>query len=643
MLQRFGGWSIRRSDISTWLLGLLRPDDRRVAIAGVGLSLLAIAFILARGLDTNYIFPASIISASCASWFLVRRIECTSKAAFSTRRVAIILVTAFFVLLTVSIISLQFRPNTYERPLLFFVSFALMAGVIAAEIPLSSLRMAPLILGQIFITGVLLTWSGNVVFPNVIGLDNWWHQFFTRLIVESGQVPGNLGYSGLPLFHLLIGQGEILLDVNFKTALLYILVLSQLAVQMLITYVLARTIFGNHKIALFSALSMMFAVWAIVFSMIPLPTSFGFTFVLLVLYFLLRMDGLMTTVMMLFLTFVIVWSHTIASVCMLIVFASGFLATKISWDSFPSSTHYMKVTYILFFVVAMLAWWAYAAGAVVDQFSELILWGFSRDVFIDPSAKVANQVVPLGEALYGLAGIYLFYGLAVLGALFSISHRGNAKAATVSTIGLALLGVGLVAMVGKLGFLQERWFYYSQVLLAVPLGAALYILSNASVRWGKGDHTRWKVLPVVAVAVLVASLAFIASTNPKADLDNHALTPTTGIRFAFTESEIQGAAFASTSLHGTIYSDYDFGRNPSSSVFLDYLGVDVGRTGSLDDALSNNEWTSNGTVKVVRTYLADNTFRVGGWNYRLDYDLIGSLYGSDLNKVYANGALSVYV
>jgi hypothetical protein len=416
--------------------------------------------------------------------------------------------------------------------------------------------------------------------------------------------------------------------------------MARLLIQITLIFYIAKMIFHNHMAGLFAALAMTFATWGLANSIAPTPSVLGFTFVLIALYFLIRNERFITAGMMVFFTFVIVWTHTVASVAMIIILITGFIASRVRWGDLVSKEKISSLFQIVFFTAVMAGWWSIATFPLA-KLTQLIEFGFSRDAFSKGAPVVT--VVPLAESMFNLAGIYIFYAIAFIGVLYFMSNRGTVKSATVSTMGVTFLGIAFFALVGKLGLLQDRWFFYSQMLMVIPLGMTLLLLFNRTSRRKKISNSIRRVLPILAVSVIAASLAFLAILNPLANIDNAMFSPTTTVRNAYTVSELTGASFVSSQPDVTIATDYDFGINPGSNVFVNFYKVDGRIVSSLDTAYRNNNWSSNGPLHVVRTWNADHPFDVAGGTYRLDYDLTYSLYASDLNGVYANGGLSIYV
>jgi hypothetical protein len=521
--------------------------------------------------------------------------------------------------------------------LIYFVLAAFQAGILAMEVIFSSRRMAWLILLQVLVLAISLTFTQMMLFPNVLGLDNWFHQMFTGRMLLTGHVPVGQGYSMLPLFHTLNWSIQLTGGFTYKEASMT-LVLVQLIMGTTLIYSLSKKVFWDHRIALFSALFLAFAGWSVRVNITPVPTSMCFMFVLMALFFILMKRDLRIFSLLLLLTFTIIFTHTVTAVAMAAVMVVGLISWKIRWTPATVPRKFVSWSFVAFFTVVMFSWWSYASGQIT-KLARVVQWGFSKDAFIDMEARIQMVVPPLEEMLY-LAGFFIFFALGFIGVFHAISKRGNQNAAAIGLIGIVLLAIGFAGQVANLGILQERWFYYSQVLLCVPIGATISFLGVVLVRKSR-PRGRWLKIALFSSLVAV-SLTLVSIFSPIANIDNPRFSPNSSIRYAFTESEIIGAGFLNNSNDLRLFSDFDFGSNPSSDIFQFYYGSRGSRTWSFDNDILTGNFYANGTVKVIREEIFHSTFRVKEWSYQLDYDLQSILHWSNLSKFYSNDMISGY-
>lgn len=611
--------------------------DKMCAALGIVLCLGLMVPLFMTDAAVMFALPAVLTLVLCVVWVFIRKGEYHREAMLRSRRATVALSAGFFILLAVIIMSLQVRTSDYERPLLFFVAVALMPAVLTLEAIYSTKKEVPYVLLQAITLALILSWSMLVLFPNVIGVDPWFHQMLTNQTVATGQVPTEHGYSGIPFFHILLGSSAILTGMEYKMVSMLVLIAVQLISEVLLIFLIAMQTFKSHKIALLSSVVVTFAGLSIHMSYEPTPTTLAFIFVLLSLFLMLREDRwtvrLMGLVVLLF--FSIVFTHSVTAVCMILSIFVGAVVLKLRWlvPKVPMSVG--SVVMLTFLLVITVGWWTYGSE-LLPQLKELFDVGFNKDYFGVSSMPTAE--IPVIETILKWAGMMLYFSLSILGVLHAISRRGNLKAIYVSVLGMCFLAMGMVALTAHLGLLEDRWWYFAQIILAVPLGATVFFISNMLYRRRRSGLTQ----PILAVGV--ASLAVISIISPAANIDNPLIFPNSGIRYAFTEAELRAASFSTTStVDVVISSDSDFMVNPSSSVLINYYVTNPDLVTSLDESLMTGNFSSDGSLQIIRTVIYDKPLRLEGEVYRLNYDLNGRLLASDLSRVYSNGGAESYV
>ena len=181
--------------------------------------------------------------------------------------------------------------------------------------------------------------------------------------------------------------------------------------------------------------------------------------------------------------------------------------------------------------------------------------------------------------------------------------------------------------------LNVRWWYYSQILLAIPAAGGLILLASLGKR---------RVANRVIVAATVAGLAFVMITSTTANTDNFLFFPDLGTRSAFTTSEMDAAEFLASHWSGEISSDFAYATNPSSSVFVNYFSVNPGRIKSLDQALLSENFADLHGLTIVRTGIVGHPFQLAGGVDYLNYDPNSIFSTMIIQKVYDSGSVAAY-
>ena len=134
----------------------------------------------------------------------------------------------FFILFAYSLYTL--KTALYVRPVGYFVATIVMSAIIAAEIFVISKDAKNhiwLILLQIFILGISLRASVYYEFPGYVGIDPWFHTWFSEQLINLGHVPASTAniyssesyYAHFPISHILCSVTSLLTRLDTKNAL----------------------------------------------------------------------------------------------------------------------------------------------------------------------------------------------------------------------------------------------------------------------------------------------------------------------------------------------------------------------------------------------------------------------------------------
>jgi len=461
---------------------------------------------------------------------------------------------------------------------------------------------------------------------------------FTLKILESSYIPDNYGYSKLPLMHLEIGITSLITTFNYKISAMFTVSFIHVLSDILFIFLIGRFLF-NEKVGLLSGLLLSIANHHVHFGVIATPNTFASVFILIIIYLLFKIKAHRVLIGMSLAIFVmvsLVLSHTVTTACMMVILFTNWITFEI-YKIFNKS-HFsgtpITLTTVIFFSVLMFSWWTYGSGSI-RTLAELIRWGFTIDVFYrGPRILEYFMSVPFTEQLFNNLGFVLFFAISLIGCFYMISKKGNLYTSSIAVSGVTTLAIGFFSLITGKEVLNIRWWYFSQILLALPVAIALFLLLNIIKKRG--------IKPVLLLTLTIL-FSFIMIMNPSANIDNHLFSPNTGVRFAFTKSEMIAASFFAQNSVGIISSDFDYGTNPSSSVFCNYYNVSYNRILSLDASLYNGAFVHDGSIKIIRKEIVDEPFRLAGGLYRLHYDPNIILSSSGFNKIYDSSAVTAYL
>jgi len=542
----------------------------------------------------------------------------------------------FFLLLSYSIISIYLRPDTYIRPLGYFISKALMAVIVANEILFLSPKKSHICftLCKIIIIGLSLQYSQILIFPNVVGVDPWWHQWFTLKIFNNWYIPEGFEYSKLPMMHLMSGITSLVTDLDYKMATMLSISFLQVICSALFIFLLGKFIIST-KVGLLAALLLEVANTHIRFGYWTIPNTMAATLILpiLFIYFKLRRDKpFISTLLAIFIMGTLILTHTITSMCLAILlfvfWLSSMAYAKLFDEKMSQSVNW---TIFILFSIVMFAYWSYISGHI------LTLANFIKMGFYNPLLNwryTSLYYIPLWEQVFFYLGTFLFFSLSFIGCFYIISKQFRNSNRFMTIIGgMVILFLDFFSLIMMKDIIANRWDYFSQILLAIPLSLSLLLLNGIF---------KNRIIKGFLMSLSVFSLSFLLIMSPTANIDNRFFSPNTGVRFAYTDSEMIGTLFFARNSIGKISSDFHYIRNPSSSIFANYYNMSYDRLLSLDDSLYSGNFTRDGSIKIIRREIVDRPFCLARGIYRIDYDPNIVLTNSGFNKIYDSYAITAY-
>jgi len=540
----------------------------------------------------------------------------------------------FFLFLMISIISIHFRPNLYERPLVYFILLSLLSCLVALEILFSpkNRKCISLILFQIIIIGLSTSWSQQIIFPAVIETDPWYHQMFTSLILQSSHIPDGYLYSKLPVFHLIIATASLITGLNYKFATMFSVGLSQILCNAIFIFLLGMTLFNNRKVALLSSLLLVIADRHIWMNYVTIPNSLGGVLILIIVYLLLKSlksrktESTLVMTLSIFFMLILILTHTISAAALaIILFISLIGSTFYNIFHRKKTIKFPAVFLILFaiFGLTMLAWWTFVSGHI-EILKSLIQWKFSISRFAQwVPKKVLDHytTVPSIEILYNSLGEIIFLGLSFVGIFYAISKKGTLFSFTIATIGTTLFAISYLS---RFGFyiMQYRWVYFAQIFCAIPLAVSTLLIYNLI----KNKNTK-----AIAFSMFIFFLTFVMITNNVATLDNDSFSPNSNVRLALTESELQSIIAISKIGNNTVGTDeYAF----RAMNYKNYNATDISKE------LLNGDFEKCNRLVLIRDDISRNPIRMFKVNYKLNYDPIQVLISQEFFKIYDIGTVN---
>lgn len=605
--------------------------DRTLAIAGLALSILLTIVLVMTENGEKFLFIGLIGIGTCLIWLRIRPVGRLTCPSLSSRALSRASAALFFLLLSAATLLVYLNAETHTRPPVFFLIVAVMAGLLGVQVIADRRGSCLPVLFQTIILGLLLYYSQHFLFPTVFGLDPWWHQSFTTRIASLFHVPQGEAYSYIPVFHVLIAMTMNFINLPFKEAATISANTFSIVAPVLFCYLIGRFCFKSVWIGALAGVFVTAASSRIGTTILQVPNGFTVLLIPVVIYLLLRSRNtdrrLIGLAYLLLIT--ILWSHSIAAVMTAVTLWILELASVIHNRLYGSQERFVPYGTAAFFSAAILVWWWLASGTLSQVFIH-IQHGFGTT----PEEIMAIGLeVPVMEFVVNNIGAFLFFAAAMIG-VFWASSQEDYHIHAVVLCGFAPFAFGMFSFLTGLDLLPSRWWSFAQLLLAIPLAAAVCIVGTRSRRVGRFT---------LGAAVFITILAALMIIQPIANVDNQFLSPNTSSREAYTESEMSAAAFLTGHLVSRVSSDYNFAMVPTTNPFKDYFGMSQTNTVMLDHALANGTFNRDGTLVIIRSEIADHTFKLIQVYYRLPYDPDAALQRDGFDKIFSSNGASGYL
>jgi len=610
--------------------------DKSCATLGIAFSMILIVYMSIFLNRIIYSLIGFLSLIACVIWLLIRKKSSLNLIQTQSHSLYLLLLSIFFILFTFSVLSFYFRPNLYERPLIYFVFMSFMVGIIGLELFFKNIKKL-LLLFQILLVGISIAWSQLLLFPGLVGDDPWVHQMITSIILNLHNIPDGYNYSKLPIFHLLIASTSLVTGLNYKFAAMMSVGFLQVLCIILLIFLLCMFLFDDYKISLLACLSIIVCNNQIYMSCWSIPNALGTIFILYLLYILVILKNKsyqISIILSIFFMVVLILTHTIASIFMaiiLFIYSFGFKLYPLlcSLKEAPVSRKVpVSLTYSVLFIVSMFAWWAFSTR-YLNTLGKLLKWGFSIDSFSKSPQDLAPKyimMVPIPEQIFNFLGMFLFFTLCFVGCFYMISKKhGSCSTFIFTIIGLTPLFLGFFSLITKHSVIEHRWFYFAQIFLSIPFAVSIMVISNSF----KNNYLKYGLL-----FFSMTFISFLMIMSPLANVDNHIFSPNSSATSSFTMSELQAVKTTSNIWNGTIKTDRVCSGCLNTMYILEPFCDEIYRKNILD--LQHN-------MVLIRKNIIGKPFKLFSSLFILDYDPRELLSDSYFSKIYNCGSVEGYL
>lgn len=606
--------------------------DRSLAIIGFPLTLCLGLFAEIILQKTIIAVPLLLAGIACLIYFVMRpnlsgidiNLECSKG-----KNVFVLAQSLILLSFVICVALLHFFSENHTRNPLFFVFVSFISVLLYWSIfyKRSSKFSTVVILAQIIILGILLTWSQIFNFQSIIGEDPYFHAWFVENIISFGTIPPDTAYSFLPIFHLIIGLFCQISGMTYRLSATLSVGLFQIIINTLFIFLLGRKVL-NEKIGLIAALLLILSPRHIRMGYEIVPTTLAAIYIPIIVYLVfsdkMKNKSVPSVLIMLF-TLMMILTHSLTSVWLIVV----LLVLVLSYIGYGQLRGYIAPLHIsikmcTLSIVGVLGWWSFATGHI-DILGGYLKVKFQTTVLLREVEESAWLNSPVGELVFNNLGMYLFIALSIVGCLYMISWWGNQYMYCFAWTGMI---TALITMSGPL--LQKfiivgRWQYFSFILLAVPLALSFVLLHRVLAKRA--------IFSACCISCLIFTLAFIMIVSPTANNDNPLFSPTTHIRYGHSDSEILALETLNRISDGDMYAD----------TYLSVLGKNLTGIKNADEMIYGRDFHKAGEEPIlIREEIISRPVDMFRNIFFLGYDPRIVLNRQGYSLMYSNGGVFAY-
>lgn len=461
------------------------------------------------------------------------------------------------------------------RPPGYFVLMAAFSGIVLIQILGTKDQTGwqkGIIIGQLLMMGVNLTWSITLNYPLFIGgTDIPSHLHFIESILGSSRITDAMWrYEEFPLYHIGMASGIHVLGTDLINGYFILAALTYVP-AILFAYLVFKAVTGNEWLSLVACFLFSLSGEFLYYGAYMVPRALAFVIFTIILYLLFRRPRTRETVAVLGLcTVTLVMTHQttlayVAGILALLV-ASMWLLSRPGPSPqvrFPAIYLGMLVGGFIVYLVAVARDFLAYIPRLLDL--ELITTISLRDILAPPTE--AGPGAAAGSALSFMstrADIMLFLFFAWLGLGYML-RRGRARAATtvaaIGTVGLACLVFYIPGPAHMLsGLVHQLLIYRIALPLTIFMSLAMaYGVVMLARELSAAKATRARRAAVPAIMTLLVAFAFSSAAHVNSTYDVPQFrTPDTGERRYYTEAELTAFSFVVDRVptERPVHSDY---------------------------------------------------------------------------------------
>jgi len=274
----------------------------------------------------------------------------------------------FVVFYLTSIISLIIYPT---RPLSYFGIILLLYSIIFIQIFTKSSSTYP-VLFEIYLMLLNIIYSVTLKYPLYFGgTDILGHMFYSEVTYLSGHtIPMDLdaAYADFPLLHILVSEVSHLIGSSIQSS--YFLITAPIfAASVFFVYLIMLHVSDDRRVSLLSSLvfsSLSVTIYSGMYVVTRTMAFFGFIVILYLIYNKYSESSPIFRVLGLLFGLFVILVHQVSITQIIVVLLFILVIERIVSKLNPDQHKYMSQTFVLFLLVAFIAYWFYVSYAFTE-------------------------------------------------------------------------------------------------------------------------------------------------------------------------------------------------------------------------------------------------------------------------------------
>ena len=545
----------------------------------------------------------------------------------------------FFVIFSLSLLTIYFRENLYERPTLYFLLIFILIFLVLFEIFTVEMNTMSIVmvLVQIILLNLNILLSQHLLYPTILGIDPWYHQGFTRLITEFSHVPVSQGqYSSMPLYHILLAITQLFTTVDYKLSSIIVAIIIQDICLALVIFWIGKKLF-HERIGLIAAFCCLMNMFFLVNQGNLVPFAFCFIYVVFILFLFIhsyRNPNIRISVLMILLMIATLVTHALPAfflnmlITIILIFFI-FFNYKYEGTQIPVSVITVLLFWTLFFVYYIYTDFPFIY--ILKSQADINLFSVTTPIY---NFEHVTRVISNEIGSFFTINRFTYFFFSIIGILYLLNYRRNDFRRLLIFFGVMIgFGIGFSSTITNMDFENFRWIYFASILNSILFALSFFIFYNIT----KKNYY------VKLLLVLLISFIFFNSIV-SISIDNNVYTNSKILRYTFTESEMISLNTLYVKWDGVFASDgvvslpiqYHVDNRPE--IFKNYPGFM-----SLDAELSQMKFENspNRIILIREAIRAGMPINIRG-HYRLNYDPVPLLDNERGIKLYDSGSIYGY-